>query len=65
MKIIIQEQLLKELWLKEIEERLKTETWVKDFPEEKRVIIKIPTNSNVIEFLIPRRNVYATNSHIF
>ena len=50
---------------REIEERFETETWVKDFPEEKRVIIKIPTNSNVIEFLIPRRNVYATNSHIF
>ena len=51
--------------VKEIEERLGTETWVKDFPQEKKVIIKIPINSNVIEFLIPRRNVYATNSHIF
>ena len=51
--------------VREIEERLETETLVKDFPEEKRVIVKIPTNSSVIEFLIPRRNVYATNSHIF
>ena len=51
--------------VKEIEERLGTETWVRDFPQEKRVIIKIPINSDVIEFLIPRRNVYATNSHIF
>ena len=28
--------------VKEIEERLGTETWIKDFPQEKKVIIKIP-----------------------
>jgi len=50
---------------KEIEDRLKTKTWVKDFPDEKKVTIRIPINSDFIEFLIPRRNVYATNSHIF
>lgn len=51
--------------VREIEERLDTKTWVQDFPEEKKVKVIIPLGSSIIEFLIPRRNVYATNSHIF
>ena len=51
--------------VREIGERLDTKTWVQDFPEEKKVKVIIPLGSSVIEFLIPRRNVYATNSHIF
>tara|TARA_B100002019_G_scaffold89931_1_gene77776 strand:- start:14912 stop:16243 length:1332 start_codon:yes stop_codon:yes gene_type:complete len=51
--------------VREIGERLDTKTWVKDFPEEKKVKVIIPLGSSFIEFLIPRRNVYATNSHIF
>ena len=51
--------------VKEIGERLDTKTWVQDFPEEKKVKVIIPLGSSIIEFLIPRRNVYATNSHIF
>ena len=51
--------------VREIGERLNTKTWVQDFPEEKKVKVIIPIGSNIIEFLIPRRNVYATNSHIF
>ena len=51
--------------VREIKERLDTKTWVQDFPEEKKVKVIIPVGSSIIEFLIPRRNVYATNSHIF
>lgn len=51
--------------VREIRERLDTKTWVQDFPEEKKVKVIIPVDSSIIEFLIPRRNVYATNSHIF
>ena len=51
--------------VREIRERLDTKTWVQDFPEEKKVKVIIPLGSSIIEFLIPRRNVYATNSHIF
>ena len=51
--------------VREIGERLDTKTWVQDFPEEKKVKVIIPIGSSIIEFLIPRRNVYATNSHIF
>ena len=51
--------------VREIRERLDTKTWVQDFPEEKKVKVLIPLGSSIIEFLIPRRNVYATNSHIF
>ena len=51
--------------VREIGERLDTKTWVQDFPEEKKVKVIIPLGSSFIEFLIPRRNVYATNSHIF
>ena len=51
--------------VREIGERLDTKTWVQDFPEEKKVRVIIPLGSSIIEFLIPRRNVYATNSHIF
>ena len=51
--------------VREIKERLDTKTWVQDFPEEKKVKVIIPLDSSIIEFLIPRRNVYATNSHIF
>ena len=51
--------------VREIRDRLDTKTWVQDFPEEKKVKVIIPVGSSIIEFLIPRRNVYATNSHIF
>ena len=32
---------------------------------EKRVIVQIEKTEGIYEFIIPRRNVYATNSHIF
>ncbi len=49
----------------EIEKRLNSKPLIKDFPEEKKVIIKILNDTGFIEFIVPRRNVYATNSHIF
>ena len=38
---------------------------IDDLSKEKKVIIKVGLDSGVLEFVIPRRNVYATNSHIF
>lgn len=49
----------------EIVKRLNSKPLIKDFPEEKKVIIKILNDTGFIEFIVPRRNVYATNSHIF
>lgn len=49
----------------EIIKRLNSKPLIKDFPEEKKVIIKILNDTGFIEFIVPRRNVYATNSHIF
>ena len=49
----------------EIIKRLNSKPWIKDFPEEKKVTIKILNDTGFIEFIVPRRNVYATNSHIF
>ena len=49
----------------EIIKRLDSKPLIKEFPEEKKVIIKILNDTGFIEFIVPRRNVYATNSHIF
>ena len=38
---------------------------IEDLSKEKRVIVRVEIDSGVLEFVIPRRNVYATNSHIF
>tara|TARA_B110000444_G_scaffold246247_1_gene267584 strand:+ start:800 stop:2137 length:1338 start_codon:yes stop_codon:yes gene_type:complete len=38
---------------------------IKDIPKEKKVVINIEVEEGILEFIIPRRNVYATNSHIF
>ena len=61
----IPKTIIERTLVREIGERLDTKTWVQDFPEEKKVKVIIPLGSSIIEFLIPRRNVYATNSHIF
>ncbi len=63
--INIPKTIVERTLVREIGERLDTKTWVQDFPEEKKVKVIIPLGSSIIEFLIPRRNVYATNSHIF
>ena len=39
--------------------------WVDAHTYEKRVIVQIEKEGGIYEFTIPRRNVYATNSHIF
>ena len=39
--------------------------WVDAHTYEKRVIVQIEKTEGIYEFIIPRRNVYATNSHIF
>ena len=39
--------------------------WVDAHTYEKRVVVQIERPIGIYEFIIPRRNVYATNSHIF
>ena len=38
---------------------------IKDLSKEKKVVINVEVEDGILEFIIPRRNVYATNSHIF
>ncbi|MED5436641.1 MAG: hypothetical protein VX806_00770, partial [Pseudomonadota bacterium] len=49
---------------KELSEILENKFWVDAHTYEKRVIIQIEKDDGVLEFTVPRRNVYATNSHI-
>ena len=50
---------------KELSRTMKNSFWVDAHTYEKRVIVQIEKKEGVYEFIIPRRNVYATNSHIF
>ena len=50
---------------KELSKILKNNFWIDAHTYEKRVIVQIEKLNGVYEFTIPRRNVYATNSHIF
>ena len=50
---------------KELSRTMKNSFWVDAHTYEKRVIVQIEKTEGVYEFIIPRRNVYATNSHIF
>ena len=49
----------------ELQKSLDNRYSIEDIPEEKKVIINIEVENGILEFVIPRRNVYATNSHIF
>ena len=49
----------------ELQKNLDNKYSIEDIPEEKKVIINIEVENGILEFVIPRRNVYATNSHIF
>ena len=50
---------------KELSRTMKNSFWVDAHTYEKRVIVQIEKTEGIYEFIIPRRNVYATNSHIF
>jgi len=50
---------------KELSKTINDNFWVDAHTYEKRVIVQIEKNEGIYEFIIPRRNVYATNSHIF
>ena len=50
---------------KELSKILKNNFWIDAHTYEKRVVVQIEKLNGVYEFTIPRRNVYATNSHIF
>ena len=50
---------------KELSKIMTDNFWVDAHTYEKRVIVQIEKERGIYEFTIPRRNVYATNSHIF
>jgi len=50
---------------KELSKTITGNFWVDAHTYEKRVIVQIEEKEGIYEFTIPRRNVYATNSHIF
>ena len=50
---------------KELSKNMNNSFWVDAHTYEKRVIVQIEKKEGIYEFIIPRRNVYATNSHIF
>ena len=50
---------------KELAKTINDNFWVDAHTYEKRVIVQIEKKEGIYEFIIPRRNVYATNSHIF
>ena len=50
---------------KELSKIMTDNFWVDAHTYEKRVIVQIEKEGGIYEFTIPRRNVYATNSHIF
>ena len=50
---------------KELSKIMTDNFWVDAHTYEKRVIVQIVKEGGIYEFTIPRRNVYATNSHIF
>ncbi len=50
---------------KELSRIMKNNFLVDAHTYEKRVIVQVERTEGIYEFIIPRRNVYATNSHIF
>ena len=50
---------------KELSKNMNNSFLVDAHTYEKRVIVQIEKKEGIYEFIIPRRNVYATNSHIF
>jgi two-component system osmolarity sensor histidine kinase EnvZ len=50
---------------KELSMRLENHFWIDAHTLEKQVIVQIENGEGLYQFLLPRRNVYATNSHIF
>ena len=49
----------------ELSMRLESNFWIDAHTLEKQVIVQIENGEGLYQFLLPRRNVYATNSHIF
>ena len=59
------DNLVEKTLSQELQKSLDNRYSIEDIPEEKKVIINIEVENGILEFVIPRRNVYATNSHIF
>ncbi len=64
-KKISPKNLLEKTLSQELQQKLNREFSINDLSNEKKVVINVEATAGVLEFIIPRRNVYATNSHIF
>ena len=64
-KFLISNNLIEKTLNQELQKNLNKKYSIKDIPKEKKVIISVEVKDGILEFIIPRRNVYATNSHIF
>ena len=64
-KFLIPNNLIEKTLNQELQKNLNKKYSIKDIPKEKKVIISVEVKDGILEFIIPRRNVYATNSHIF
>ena len=64
-KEIPPKNLVEKTLSEELQKKLNKKFSINDLSTEKKVIINVETKSGLLEFTIPRRNVYATNSHIF
>ena len=64
-KLLSQNNLVEKTLSQELQKNLNKKFAINDLSKEKKVIIKVEVENDVLEFIIPRRNVYATNSHIF
>ena len=64
-KEIPPKNLVEKTLSEELQKKLDKKFSINDLSTEKKVIINVETKSGLLEFTIPRRNVYATNSHIF
>ena len=64
-KLLSQNNLVEKTLSQELQKNLNKKFAINDLSKEKKVIIKVEVENGVLEFIIPRRNVYATNSHIF
>ena len=64
-KKLLPKNLIEKTLSEELQKKLNKKFSINDLSSEKKVIINVEIKSGVLEFTIPRRNVYATNSHIF
>jgi hypothetical protein len=64
-KKYLPKNLVEKTLSEELQKKLNKKFSINDLSTEKKVIINVETKSGLLEFTIPRRNVYATNSPYF